>query len=148
MRACFHVFALCVLFLNGVLVGFAEAPLPTAQAVSPNKLVHAWEYIYYPSLKYEGTNFLIFLVSPNQGRNLRLDIITHSVNPPAMLKKGNVSVHLHRANGEVLDIEEKYRGFFEHALGVSTGMSLDGGMDFSIMALFPWGTNALEESWF
>lgn len=65
-----------------------------------------------------------------------------------MLKKGNVSVHLHRASGEVLNLEEKNRGSFEHALGVSTGMSLDGGMDFSIMALFPWGPNALEECWF
>lgn len=148
MRVLFRFCAALAFFLNSPLFCFADNSLPPAQPASSNQLSHAWRYISYPNLIYQGTNFLSFLVSPNNGRELRLDILTYGIHPPAMLRKGNVSARLHHADGLISDIEEKYRPFFEHPMGASSGSSLDGGMDFSIMALFPWRAKALEECWF
>jgi hypothetical protein len=122
----------------------------TASATeSTNRLRHDWQYIDYPQLKYEGTNFLSFSVAPYaEGRALRLNVETYSVGSPPMLKTGNISARLHRADGQVAGIEEKYRFLFEHPLGVSGGSSPDGGMNYSVAAMFPPGTNILAESWF
>jgi hypothetical protein len=116
---------------------------------STNKLRHAWQYVFYPQLKYQGTNGLSFLALPNgEGHVLCLDISTYSIGLPAMFKKGNLSARLHRANGQVDEIDKKYGVPLEHAIGYSSGSSLDGGMTYSAIALFPWGTNNLAESWF
>ena len=139
--------ALVLILLGNCFAAQAEDIAPTTNTTP--ELHHQWEYITYPRTNYEGTNVLSFTVTPNaEGHVLSLAISTYSVNSPAMLKQGNVSARLHRANGQVVDIEKKYQSTFEHAMGVSGGMSLDGGMDFSVMAFFPWGTNVLAESWF
>jgi hypothetical protein len=96
----------------------------TLRTGGTNTFHHGWEYIYYPQTNYEGTNLLYFLVNPNaEGHALGLNIMTYSVKSPSMLKKGNVSAQLHRANGQVVDIDQKFRGSFEHALGYSSGSS-------------------------
>src|SRR6185312_14157746 len=139
--------ALVLILLGNCFAAQAEDIASATNKTAP--VQHQWEYITYPQTNYEGTNVLSFVVTPNaEGHVLSLAITTYSINSPAMLRKGNVSARLHRANGQVVDIEENYRSTFDHAMGVSGGSSIDGGMDFSVMAFFPWGTNVLAESWF
>ena len=126
-----------------VMAGAAQAPPPTP----------IWQRIRYPAVTIPGTarEQLTFLVGsgghksgPNEEpSHLRLDVQWSgrdgAPRPNAIAGAGAVSVKLHMADGSVLTPSPSPDW---------PGVSMGGWTTWSLVAIFPWSQNALDEAWF
>ena len=112
-----------------------------------------WQYVYYPpvNLPRSANEQLTFLVGsgghtnqPDQERSqLRFDILwfiprTGAEMPRAIANPRNIVVRLHTADGRVVTPRTPF-GW----VGTGTG----GLSQYSLINMFPWSRNALDEAW-
>jgi len=134
----------CLLLAVGLLAWAGAPPSTVAQA-------RVWQRIAYPSLPIPGAEHerMNVLVIPG-GRSgepfhLRLDLqwsgmsVTIADMPRAIADATAIGVKLHTAGGKVALPEGTPRW-----VGVGSG----GGVTWSLISIFSWGRNALDEAWF
>jgi hypothetical protein len=126
-----------------VMAGGAQAPAPTS----------IWQRIRYPPVTIpETTNeHLTFLVSSGghktgpreEPSHLRLDVMWSgrdgASRPKAIAGAGAVVVRLHTGEGKVLTPSPSPDW---------PGVSMGGWTTWSLVSIFPWSRNALDEAWF
>jgi hypothetical protein len=126
-----------------VMVGGAQSP-PTS----------VWQRVWYPPVTLPGTarDQLTFLVGSgghtarpeSEPSHLRLDVQWSARDgvpmPPVIADAEGVSVELYTGDGKVVRPEPS----LHHWIGVGNG----GGTTMSLISIFPWSANALNEAWF
>src|ERR1035438_1324950 len=127
---------------------FASEPSTTSQ---PQKLVHNWEYITFPWALPDGKSCPSFLVSSGEqydqvSRGLRLDIL-NIMQGFEFFKTNVITARLYRADGEIVELTEEGKKLLNAPISGNTTSYLDMKPVPQVMTYFPWGTNALEESW-
>jgi hypothetical protein len=113
---------------------------------------HNWEYIQYP---WNLPNCPTFAIGwPSDGtersdelsRGLRLDILDIRQGI-AFFKTNAITARLYRADGEIVEPTAEGKKLLNVPISVSTFSYPGMAPDPQVMTYFPWGTNALEESW-
>ena len=126
-----------------VMTGAAQSPQPTP----------IWQRIRYPpvTIPETGREQLSFLVGSgghkagpkDEPSHLRLDVQWSgrdgAPRPNALAGAGAVSVKLHTAEGKVLTPQPAPDW---------PGVSMGGWTTWSLVSIFPWSRNALDEAWF
>jgi hypothetical protein len=122
------------LFLGGS--SFAGKPIPNGR---PKRLVHNWNYITFPGTLPSDEGHPHFMVGKrhqeDEPRGLRLDIEQVS----GCFDTNDITALLYRANGEIVEPTVLGKQMLKLRPGVN------GTTD--VMTWFPWGRNALTESW-
>lgn len=135
-----------------LLLAVADEKIASAMPQTPAP-TSIWQRIHYPPvpLPEAAGEVLTFLVGSggHTGRpdlepsQLRLDLIWGAANgvpmPNTISNVQDIVVRLHAADGEVVTPRTPF-GW------IGTGGSL--GMQWSLINMFPWSRNALDEAWF
>jgi hypothetical protein len=144
---------LCLAF--GVFIPFSNlfASEPDLNS-QPQTGIHNWEYIDYP---WNLPNCPTFVIGwPSDGdersdemsRGLRMDIL-NIVQGFGFFKTNVITARLYRANGEIVEPTQEGKKLLNAPISTSWAALLPNGMYApQVMTYFPWGTSALEESWF
>ena len=130
---------------------FASEPPANSQ---PQKLVHNWEYITFPWTSPDGKSCPTFLAgwpgrsehSDEESRGFRLDVM-NIVQGFGFFKTNVIAARLYRANGEIVEPTEEGKKLLNAPISVSTFSYPGMEPNPQVLTYFPWGTNALEESW-
>jgi len=120
---------------------FASEPSTTSQ---PQKLVHNWEYITFPWTSPDGKYCPTFLCGYGEHNSLgfRLDIMV-----PGFFKTNVITARLYRENGEIVEPTVEGKKLLNSPIYINSASMPGEKPNPQVMTYFPWGTNALEESW-
>ncbi len=113
----------------------------------PQKLVHHWQFITFPSTLPEGKHCPSFLCGYDEHvrLGLRLDIMGIM---PEFFKTNGITARLYRADGEIVEPTVEGKKLLNNPISINTATRRPGiETPSQVMTFFPWGTNALEESW-
>src|SRR5215469_10899686 len=135
------LFLCLVLFFGDKL--FAGQPV-NLQLQEPTNY---WEYINYT---WTGAAPLFLVTSEQEFREMYLGLKLDVMSIPQgfqFFKTNAITARLYRANGEVVEPTSEGKKLL-NAPGYTSSMSIPGKEPWpDVMTYFPWGTNALEESW-
>jgi len=141
------IIGLALLFLVLFRNSFAGKPQTNGQ---PPELVHNWDYIKFrwtPPDDKGRPDFIIGHDHNGEGsRGLRLDIL-NVTQGFGFFKTNAITARLYRANGEIVEPTADGRKSLNAPFSVSAGLSSRQPNPPQVMTWFPWGANALEESW-
>jgi len=113
----------------------------------PQKLVHHWQYITFPWTLPDGKQCPSFTCGYDENVRLgfRLDIMGIV---PELFKTNVITARLYRADGEIVEPTGEGKKLLNVPISINTATRRPGiETPSQVMTFFPWGTNALEESW-
>jgi hypothetical protein len=120
-------------------------------ATNSRPLVHNFEYITYPWNMPDGKDCPGFLVGYGEhpevaSQGFRLDIM-NIVQGFEFVQTNGVTARLYRADGEVVEPTDEGKKMLKAPIAVSDASYPGEKPVPQVMTYFPWGTNALKESW-
>ncbi|HWD92554.1 MAG TPA: hypothetical protein VG938_09405 [Verrucomicrobiae bacterium] len=141
-------------FVLSPAASFADEPAaPAATNSFPQTPTNIWKYIDYYSFKpqQEWDGRPMFLLTSGKqydqvSLGLRLDIM-EIAQGFRFFKTNAVTARLYRANGEIVEPTAESKKLLNAPISVETSSYPGEEPIPQVMTYFPWGTNAMEESW-